>query len=228
MAQLSSNDILKIKMIANHIHQALAQVQELRRKVLDKQRFKGYSGRMRALGGCVALIASVVMSADFYPKSPFPHFQGWAVVFMIAVALNYGALLYWFLFDPSVERDIRKLRPVFDIMPPIIVGGIMTVAFFYHKDYDYLFGMWMCLFGLANIASRHVLPRQICLLGLYYIIAGMFLLTTSSVSFTNPWPMGIVFFFGEWAGGFILHYDEPRSFFSLKILHQEGETKDEI
>jgi hypothetical protein len=27
-------------------------------------------------------------------------------------------------------------------------------------------------------------------------------------AFLNPWPMGIVFLLGEWAGGFILHYDQ--------------------
>ena len=31
-------------MVANHIHHALDQVRELQQKILDKQRFKGYSG----------------------------------------------------------------------------------------------------------------------------------------------------------------------------------------
>lgn len=211
-------------MIANHIHHALAQVQALQSKILDKQRFKGYSGRARALSGCVALLASSIMAADFFPQRPFAHFQGWAVVFILAITLNHGALMYWFFFDESVQRDIRKLRPIFDVIPPIAVGGVLTLAFFYHKDYDYLFGTWMCLFGLANIASRHVLPRQICLLGLFYIVCGMFLLINSGIKFTNPWPMGIVFFMGEWAGGFILHYDEPRGLFCFKTKLKEQDN----
>lgn len=43
-------------MIANHIHDALAQVRELQKNILDKQRFKGYSGRARAIAGSVALV----------------------------------------------------------------------------------------------------------------------------------------------------------------------------
>jgi len=29
-------------------------------------------------------------------------------------------------------------------------------------------------------------------------------------SFMNPWPMGLVFFLGEWAGGLLLYFDERR------------------
>ncbi len=74
----------------------------------------------------------------------------------------------------------------------------------------FLFGIWMCLFGLANLASRHVLPRAIGLVGLYYVVAGATCLLLPNLSFTNPWPMGIAFFIGEWACGLILHFDQHR------------------
>jgi hypothetical protein len=77
--------------------------------------------------------------------------------------------------------------------------------------YQYLAGIWMCLFGLANLASRHVLPRQISQVGWFYIACGTACLLVSDISFLNPWPMGIVFFLGEWAGGIILHFDGSTS-----------------
>ncbi len=49
-------------MIANHIHHALAQVRELQQKILEGQRFKGYSGRARAICGVAALAAAAFMS----------------------------------------------------------------------------------------------------------------------------------------------------------------------
>lgn len=212
-------------MIANHIHQALDQVRELRHKIIEKQRFKGYSGRARALSGTVALLAAMFMATDLCPRTVFAHVFGWGTVFAIAILLNYGALVYWFLFDPTVRRDWRKLRPVLDIMPPIAFGGVLTFAFLLHGEYHLLFGMWMGLFGLANLASRHVLPREIIVVGLFYFTAGAICLIKPTLQFTNPWPMGIVFFFGEWLGGVVLHFDGLPS--SLPTLLNLKEHDDE-
>ena len=80
-------------MIANHIHDALAQVRELQVKILEKQRFKGYSGRARILSGMIALAAAFLMSAAFFPMTHTAHLIGWGVVFLIGFVINYGALL---------------------------------------------------------------------------------------------------------------------------------------
>ncbi len=81
----------------------------------------------------------------------------------------------------------------------------------------------MCHFGLANLASRHVLPKHNSLIALFYIAGGGICLLLQ-VPFENPWPMGIVFFLGEWAGGFILHFDGTtetslKAFLSKKDTH---------
>ncbi len=86
-------------MIAAHIHHALAQVQELRMRVLNSQKFTGYSGRCRALGGTIALFAPLVMGASWYPNSTTTHLWGWGVVLLCALLVNYSAVLYWFLFQ---------------------------------------------------------------------------------------------------------------------------------
>jgi len=194
-------------MIANHIHHALAQVHELQQKVLEKQRFKGYSGRARALSGTLALGAAAFMASSRFPRTLVAHAIGWGMVFALAILLNFGALIYWFLFDPQVKRDIRRLRPTLDVFPPLVVGGVLTLALMRHGQHQYLAGIWMCLFGLANLASRHVLPKRISQVGWFYILCGAIYLLTPNASFLNPWPMGIVFFVGEWVGGIILHFD---------------------
>lgn len=194
-------------MVSNHIQQALAQVRELQQKILEKQRFKGYSGRARAISGILALVAAVVMSSRAFPADTRAHLLGWGIVFLAGFLLNFGALIQWFLFDPHVNRNIRRLKPVMDTLPVFVVGGIFTLIFTAHGLHDYLFGTWMCLFGLANLASRHVLPPKISWVGWYYILAGSACLLFLEVPFTNPWPMGLVFFFGELAGGIILHFD---------------------
>ena len=196
----------------NTVQEALKQVRELQRKILEKQRFKGYSGRARALSGTLALAASVVMASGYWPQTHLAHLIGWSIVFAMSVLLNFGAILYWFLADPDAKRDLRRLKPLGDTLPPLCVGGILTFALITNALYSWLFPLWMCLFGLSNLATRHVLPRAIALIGWFYILAGSLLLISGSTNFLNPWPMGIIFFAGEWMGGIVLHYDENASF----------------
>ncbi|RMF59315.1 MAG: hypothetical protein D6748_06700 [Calditrichaeota bacterium] len=195
-------------MIANHIHHALEQVRELQNKILERQRFKGYSGRARAICGTVALLAAAVMSSPYYPATTAAHALGWATIALFGILLNFGALIHWFLFDPQVKRDIRRLKPTLDALPAIFVGGVLTYVLVMNNLHDWLFGVWMMLFGVANLSSWHVLPRRIWMVGVYYILSGTICLLFTEPSFLNPWPLGLVFFFGEWFGAVILHFDD--------------------
>lgn len=193
------------------IHEALANVRELQQAVLERQRFKGYSGRARMVSGGVALVAAAVMSLPAFPERNLWHVLGWGGVFVVAFMLNLVAILWWFMHDPAARRDFRVLRPVMDVVPPLFVGGVLTATMILHHEFQYLFGIWMCLFGLTNMASRMVLPKWIFGVGAFYIAAGALCLLAPRMEFTNPWPMGVVFFAGEWAGGLILHYDGTRN-----------------
>ena len=195
-------------MIANHIHDALAQVRELQKNILDKQRFKGYSGRARAIAGTSALVAAVFLSIPGYPETVKAHLVVWAVVFAIGFILNYGALIHWFLFDTGVRRDVRKLRPALEALPALFVAGALTFALVEGGQVQLLFGTWMSLFGVTCLATRHVLPRIYWIVGVFYLTCGVYFLIVPNVTFLNPWPMGIVFFIGEWLGGLIFHYDD--------------------
>jgi hypothetical protein len=191
-------------MIANHIHDALAQVRRLQEVILEKRQFKGYSGSARIIAGCVALAGSMVLASNLVPDSDPAHLAGWAVVLLVGLVVNYGALAYWFLFDPQVRRNAIKLKPAVDAVPALTVGAVLTLAAIIRGDYEVLFGIWMLLYGLAQVAYRRSLPAGIFVVGLGYMICGTyFLLVTSAFSY-NPWPMGIVFFVGELAGGTIL------------------------
>jgi len=205
-------------MVTSHIYHALELVRELQHKILERQRFKGYSGRARAITGTVALLAAAVMSSPYYPHTNKAILMGWGSVFIFGFLLNYGALFHWFLFDPQVKRDLRRLKPALDAIPVLIVGGVITLVLIRHNEFDLLTGTWMSLFGLANLSSRHSLPPKIWIVGLFYIVAGTFVLLWPGIYFTNPWPIGIVFFLGEWSGGFILHFDGPAELSLNNIL----------
>ena len=191
-------------MIANHIHDALSQVKQMQELILEKRLFKGYSGTARIVSGSVALAGATALACPQVPPLPLVHLIGWGVVLVIALLLNYGALLWWFVFDPQVRGNVTMLKPAVDAVPPLAVGAGLSAAAIFRQDFGLLFGIWMCCYGLVHCAHRHNLPRGIYFTGLGYLAAGTFCLISPGVTFLNPWPMGIVFFLGELAGGLIL------------------------
>jgi hypothetical protein len=197
-------------LLSHHVHDALDQVRNLQHTILERIRFHGFSGPTRAISGTLALVVAVGMSSPLYPQTRAAHLIGWGGVLAMALVLNGGALVYWYLNDRSVRLNPRRLRPVLDVLPPLFAGATLTAGLIIHNHLDLLFGIWMLMFGLTNLASRHVLPRAINLVGLFYICAGAAWVVSPAASFMNPWAMGIVFFAGEWAGGIILYLDDKR------------------
>jgi hypothetical protein len=198
-------------MIANHIHDALAQVRTLQEFIIEKNLFKGYSGKARILSGFCALAGASLLSSDFIAPNPWHHLAGWTVVLIAGVMTNYAALLYWFLFDREVKRNPLMLKPAIDAIPALAVGGVLSLVLVLRHQFDMLPGTWMSLYGLAQVAYRNSLPKGIYRTGLFYIVCGAACLMSHHIQFANPWPMGLVFFAGEIAGGCILLSDHRRT-----------------
>jgi len=196
-----------------NIQDALLLVQSLRHGLVDRNVSRGFSGPARAISGVIALMTACGLAIWAPAGTPFQthiHLFAWALVLLIASIINAGALLHFFLNDPQVNRDPRRLRPVLHAVPPLAVGAVLTLAFVLQRNPDPLFGIWMCMFGLVNFASRDTLPSIISYAGIFYILAGSACLVAPGFQFTNPWPMGIAFFAGEVASGMILIVDRRR------------------
>jgi hypothetical protein len=63
-------------MIANHIHDALGQVDRMRDLILERRRFHGYSGTARMLGGGVALAVTFVLDRVEALHTPLLQLMG--------------------------------------------------------------------------------------------------------------------------------------------------------
>ncbi len=190
-------------MIAHHVHDALAQVRKLQAVILERRLFRGYSGKARILCGFIAISAAALISQRA-TQDPHAVLKGWGLVLAVGLVLNYFSLLYWFLFDHEVRRNPAMLKPALDAAPALAVGAVLTYALIASGAYDLLYGVWMCLYGLAQVAYKHSLPQGIYAVGLGYMVCGVFCLLAPGISFLNPWPMGVVFCVGEVAGGVIL------------------------
>jgi len=192
-------------MIANHIHDALAQVKRLQEFILERGNFRGYSGSARIIGGFVALGGAMILDSGKIPDTPQAHLAGWGIVLAIGLAVNYAGLALWFLRDPKVKKNVSSLTPAIDAIPPLAIGAVLSLAVILKQQYDFLFGIWMCLYGVVHAAYRKSLPKENYFVGVFYMISGTVYFFLPQVSFTNPWPMGLVFFIGETLGGFVLY-----------------------
>jgi hypothetical protein len=197
-------------MVANHIHDALAQIRTLQQFLIERNIFKGYSGTARIVSGAVALAGAVAMAGNWFPSNPWFHLAGWTAVLTVGLAANYGALLCWFLSSREAARNPLALSPALDAIPALAVGAALSLALVIHGQFDLLFGTWMTLYGVAQMAYRNSLPRGVYEIGVFYIVCGAACLLTPGVQFTSPMPMGLVFFAGETAGGIILIRDHRR------------------
>jgi hypothetical protein len=206
------------------LHDALTQVRQMRDALQERRQFRGYSGRARLFGGGLALACAVVLATHAVPAKA--HFRAWLIVLAMSLAANYGALLLWFFSREGAGRDRSAVRPAYDALAPLALGGLLTLALARSGAYDLLFGTWMCCYGLAHLPYRLTLPRLNFLAGLGYFAAGAACLVMPGPGLLNPWPMGLVFFIGETIGGFALIWDDRRHEQELRhaLENNDGES----
>lgn len=196
-------------MIANHIQQARAQVQALR-SALERHRFRGFCAPPRLISAALTVGIGALLLKGTIPVTAEAHLWAWGTLCLLAGAMNAGSLLYWFWHDEEANRVWRRLGPVVDVLPPLLIGGVLSSALVFGGHFDYLFGVWMCLFGMANFNARHMLAPGIARVGIFYMVSGAACLIMP-MPFTNPLPMMMVFAIGELAGGLVLHFDQTRN-----------------
>lgn len=194
-------------MTADTIDRALEQVQRLQEVILERRRFRGFSGEARIASGFVALVATVALASGLVPAREIAHLVVWGGVLAVGVVSNYGALAHWFLHNPGRRRDLLALKPAVEVIPAYAMGAALSWALVREGQYDLLFGVWMCGHGLAHAACRLALPKANFHVGLAYLACGAACLVAPACSLLNPWPMGLMFGVGEMVGGAILIRD---------------------
>lgn len=189
--------------------QALQQVRTLR-GVLERSRFDGLSGRARLVTAGATVATGLCLWLEVLPAQAEVHLLAWLSLCAFAVSVNLIALTRWFWFEPSVGRDWRRLAPVLDLVPPLFVGMVLTIALCQDQAMDLLFGAWMVMFGLCNLAARHFLPRALVYVGVLYVACGTVCLLMAH-AFLNPLPMLATFAVGEALGGVVMLRDRTRT-----------------
>lgn len=120
------------------VERALADLAEVRDRLASVQEFRGYSGSAAALSGAVAIAAGIVQ----WVVAPFPQTPAdtqryliiWFACLAAALAINYGALLVWYVRNAGLHER-RQTRSVgIAILPAVGLGAVLSLAMIRSRD----------------------------------------------------------------------------------------------
>jgi hypothetical protein len=124
----------------------------------------------------------------------------WAGTAAISVSL---AGIDTFARARRVHRGLARemvLSAVEQFLPAMMVGFLLTVVMLSVAPREgwLLPGLWQLIFSLGVFASCRFLPRQMFVVGVWYLGSGLFCLAAASTTQAlSPWMMGIPFGVGQ-------------------------------
>ncbi len=140
--------------------------------------FTAVSGWGMVAVGVLAILASAVAAfEDTLPRR--------LAVWMVAAILAAGVTLWAILLKsrrvktPPLAGPARKFLLSFS--PPMIVGALLTLAFFRSGDFAIIPGMWLLLYGTAVVAGGAFSVKIVPVMGLCFMAAGAVALFTPVV-----------------------------------------------
>jgi hypothetical protein len=99
-------------------------------------------------------------------------------------------------------------------VPCVVAGALLTLVIYLHARpaLPMLPGLWSIVFSLGVFASRPGLPRAINFVGAYYLLAGLFTITTAkNQPGFDVWPMPLCFGAGQLLTATILYFSTARN-----------------
>jgi hypothetical protein len=173
------------------VEQAVADLAEVRLRLVTLQRFDGVSGQAAIASGVVALTAGVLQ----YALTPLPasshdelvYLAIWLGCLAVALAINYGAILSWLAHERRLgaRGQVRNVGKT--ILPSIIVGGVLTASLVMHDMASMLPGAWCMCYALGLFASKAMLPRSVVRVAAGFTLSGAVLLLAPGVARTLVW-----------------------------------------
>ena len=192
------------------LQQALSEIQSIRCQVARGTEFRGYGPASIAVSGVLALLVAAAQTRWMANTDIAIWLGVWAGTAAVSVLLT------------GIETFVRARRvhvgfaremvqcAVEQFLPAIMVGFLLAVVMVRVAAQDcwMLPGLWELIFSLGVFASCRFLPRQMFVVGVWYLAAGLFCLAAGSVTRTLlPWAMGIPFGIGQLLVAAVLQYE---------------------
>ncbi len=199
-----------------NVHDAYAQIAEIRQRMAWSVMFRGYRASTCALTAVIAVSASFVQAWS-QPDVGFDVFKFLEVWFTAAVAgvviIGVGCLLRRGELAHGQMGGAITIAAVECFLPSLVAGALVSYAIVFFQTFasiGLLPGLWMILFSLGIFASRRMLPRAVFIVAGYYMLCGLIVLSLRPDQALAPWTMGIVFGIGQLLAAFVLYFTLER------------------
>jgi hypothetical protein len=154
---------------------AIDDIRFIRETMARTASFTAVSGRGGIVMGLLALLAAV--AARFTPSVGW-----WVGLWMGAAVLSLGVAL-WAMRAKARAAGTTLLagagtKFAWNVSPPLLVGGLLTVAFVRVGLTDLLPGVWLLLYGTGVVTGGAFSVRVVPLMGSLFMVLGAVALFT--------------------------------------------------
>ncbi|HZZ77064.1 MAG TPA: hypothetical protein VFE62_01015 [Gemmataceae bacterium] len=198
------------------LHEALAQISEIREQVARTQTFRGYRAAPVAFSGLVAFMAATLQ--DVLVPEPSKNLTAYLGLWVGAAVLSMivtgvAMILYCRKSTSSLSRP-NSILAVGQFLPSVVAGGLVTFVLMQQVP-DALWmlpGLWSIFFSLGIFASFRLLPKATFWVGVYYMLTGVLCLVWARGDYAfTPWAMGVPFGLGQMLSASILYWTLERN-----------------
>ncbi|MBS0266388.1 MAG: hypothetical protein JSS02_30940 [Planctomycetes bacterium] len=197
------------------LHDALAQLSEIRIHVARTEPFRGYRAATTGFSALVAVAVALVQPVVV--PHPGDHPVRYLQLWICAALLSSGVVALEMAIrcrrsgSPTAVRTTRlALEP---LLPSLLAGASLTLVLvqFATESLWMLPGLWSLLFSLGIFASVRLLPRPTIWVAWYYLACGLgsLALAQGDLAF-SPWAMGVPFGGGQILGAMVLFFTLER------------------
>lgn len=134
------------------------------------------SGSFTAVSGGAGVGMGLVALAASWIARIQPTPERWILVWLGAASLSFLTALAGMAVKaeaarlPLVSGPGRKFASSF--APPIVIGGVLTVALYMNGQFDLIPGTWLLLYGTAVVTGGAHSVRVVPLMGVGFILVG--------------------------------------------------------
>jgi len=185
-----------------NLNEALAQISAIRSEIARGTEFHGYGPASVATSGLIALLVAACQA--HWLKSASHDFRSYFAIWIATAAVS--------LTLTGIETVLRArrvhssfasemiYRATEQFLPALAAGLLLSVVVIRFAPHTVwmLPGLWQVIFSLGVFASCRFLPRQMFLVGMWYLACGLICIGAGSEgSLLSPWLMGVPFGIGQ-------------------------------
>jgi hypothetical protein len=185
-----------------NLDKALAEISAIRSQIASGTEFRGYGPASVAASGVFALLVAAIQA--HWPMNLNHDFRSYSTVWIATAAIS--------LTLTGIETVLRARRvhssfanqmiyhAAEQFLPALTAGLLLTVVMkrFAPHSVGMLPGLWQVIFSLGVFASCRFLPRQMFLVGMWYLAAGLICVAVGAGAESfSPWVMGVPFGIGQ-------------------------------